>query len=471
MSKILFIKSLDNKLIMNIILIHACTYINDIPGIYCKDLKHFHMRYSLSNCLTVAIMNRSISSLFCIQNKLAPLFILSSAMTNSNIFMKNSRFISSFSSIIYHSGSSTSGMISIQHSTFNRFLNHVVQTEQQYELSNQVITDKIQSTDEHIDIHHCDFLNCKSESHGSAIDITSPSAEVKVSNCYFYNCRCNNKGGALYAVMNTMTLSSNCFILCRCGKENGNDGSTIYAMSKIGINTSFVNAHRCPDIGEMCWYGIFILGQGKLRSENINMSNSEVEYISGLAHFRPDKDGSFLKFYSSTGQRTGNALSFIDMTFVGDHMYGALINDTSKSGILYVQNSTTTVTEFYFLRNSGKITYSCVGGVCNFVKCVFESDINKNHGNGFGTEVDCQYSKIDATPMPMILAEGCEANKLPGAPVGFNSQKKLSIYNVGGRIQYGDIVKYVSLIGFAVLIITYVYSNKHLYIRKPKLLL
>jgi hypothetical protein len=218
--------------------------------------------------------------------------------------------------------------------------------------------------------------------------------------------------------MKQMFLVSSCFQFCRCGKENGNDGSTVYAWSEAGINTSFVSALRCPQHGDQCWYGIIILCNGVLDSRNINISNSDVEYIVGLAHFRPDYENSILLYYSSVNQINGNALAFVDFTFPGKHQYGALVNDSSTSGIFYIQNTTTTLEDYYFLNNRGPFTYMAVGSSKgNFVNCVFDQEnVKKNRGNGFGEVSGCQFGVSGATTPALVHLNTafCQGNTRDG---------------------------------------------------------
>jgi hypothetical protein len=253
--------------------------------------------------------------------------------------------------------------------------------------------------------------------------------------------------------MEHMILKYNCFQYCRCGKENGNDGSTIYAFSSTGINTSYLSALRCPQHGDQCWYGIIILCNGVLDSQNVNISNSDVEFIVGLAHFRPEQDKSILQYYISMNQINGNALAFIDFTFEGRHQFGALVNDTSTSGIFYVQNTTTTLRDFYFLGNKGAITYACVGdSKGNFVNCVFSGPA-KDFGIGFGTTVGCQWDQTAATAplMSFLQTAFCEGNSDP------RNDGNLLRIQIGGTLPVGVVV----LLGVSILSSVILYKKFH----------
>lgn len=132
----------------------------------------------------------------------------------------------------------------------------------------------------------------------------------------------------------------------------------------------------------------------------MNLSNSDVQFIVGLAHFQPQIDQSTLLYYTSVNQINGNALGFIDFTFRGKHQFGSIVNDSSTSGIFYFQNTTTTLENYYFLNNKGAITY--VYGNCkgNFVNCVF-SQKAENLGNGFGETIGCLFEQVHATSLAM----------------------------------------------------------------------
>ena len=156
----------------------------------------------------------------------------------------------------------------------------------------------------------------------------------------------------------------------------------------------------------MCWYGILIMCNGVLKSENINISNSDVEFISGLAHFRPAKDQSYLLFYTSINQIHGNALAFIDFSFDGYHSYGSLVNDSTTSGIFYVQNATTKLQNYYFLNNNGPITYACVGNSKgNFENCFFDTKYGENLGIGFGTAINCKWEQKNIPTLNMKILQ------------------------------------------------------------------
>jgi hypothetical protein len=218
-----------------------------------------------------------------------------------------------------------------------------------------------------------------------------------------------------------MIQSCNCFQLCRCGTNDGNDGSTVYANSESGINTSFLSAVSCPAYGDQCWYGIIILRNGVLDSRNINLSNSDVQFIVGLAHFRPEPDRSTVRYYTSINQINGNALGFVDFSFQGMHQFGSLVNDSSTSGIFYLQDTITTIESFYFLHNKGAITYSYGNSRGSFVNCVFSRKAN-NFGNGFGDTSNCVFGKSDATSLAMSLlktafCDGGSGDETKVAPV------------------------------------------------------
>jgi hypothetical protein len=105
-------------------------------------------------------------------------------------------------------------------------------------------------------------------------------------------------------------------------------------------------------------------------------------------------------YYTSINQINGNALGFIDFSFHGIHQFGSLVNDSSTSGIFYIQNTTTTIENFYFLNNRGAIIYSYGDSRGNFVNCVFSQKAD-NLGNGFGDTSNCLFGQMDATSLAM----------------------------------------------------------------------
>jgi hypothetical protein len=141
------------------------------------------------------------------------------------------------------------------------------------------------------------------------------------------------------------------------------------------------------------------------------MSNSDVEFIAGLAHFRPVKGESILLYYTSINELCGNALAFIDFSFPGQHQFGSICNDTSKSGIFYIQNTTTTLENYFFMNNRGSLVYSYAQSRANFVNCVF-SGPPANLGHGFGSTVNCRFNAPQATTLDMghLNTAYCDGN-------------------------------------------------------------
>lgn len=323
---------------------------------------------------------------------------------SSTFLLSNSKLIRSTTNFFY-STNSLRFQYNFAHSQFLYFLKTplTISTSETITKNNEIFHTTLEHYSSNLTVTNCQFINIISDKPGAAIHLDSKDTEFSISRNLFDICRCKGKGGAIYAIMNHMDCQYNCFHLCKCGKENGNDGSTIYAFSKIGIDTKFLSCNECPKHGDQCWYGIVILCNGALETKNVNMSNSDVEFISGLAHFRPKDDQSVLKFYTAMNQINGNSLAFIDMSFHGKHQFGSLVNNTSKTGIFYVQNSTTTLSNFYFLNNTGPITYACVGvSKGNFESCTFSSE-RVNLGIGYGNDVDCFFGQVNATPLKMEL--------------------------------------------------------------------
>ena len=87
---------------------------------------------------------------------------------------------------------------------------------------------------------------------------------------------------------------------------------------------------------------------------------------------------------------TGNSLAFVNCRFTGKHRYGNIYNNTCKtsSGLIYFQDSETTLYDYTVVQNRGPLTYSCVGvSYGHFVNCSFDQIINK--GIGFKSTKDC----------------------------------------------------------------------------------
>jgi hypothetical protein len=152
-------------------------------------------------------------------------------------------------------------------------------------------------------------------------------------------------------------------------------------------------------------------------------------------------DKSTLRFYTAQNNINGNSLGFIDFTFPGNHEFGCLINNTSKTGIFYVQNTTTTVRNFYFLDNKGALTYAAVGvSKGNFVECVFSSR-KENLGIGFGNTENCVFGDKEATAYPMSLLRSayCQAVLFEGTrePSGNWGKVGFGLFILGVAIGLG----------------------------------
>jgi hypothetical protein len=307
-------------------------------------------------------------------------------------------FSKSFHSLLCSNGFLT--RFSANRCSFSYFLSSALSISAAVSRQKELFSSKFESSDSEISIDSCRFFNCHSDSPGAAIFVNNRECQLSVVHSLFNVCRCLGRGGAISVSMDWMLQSHNCFQFCRCGKEDGNDGSTVYANSQSGVNTSFVSAVSCPGYGDQCWYGIIILCNGVLDSRNINLSNSDVQYIVGLAHFRPEPEKSIVMYYTSVNQIHGNALGFIDFAFRGIHKFGSLVNDSSTSGIFYLQNTTTTLENFYFLHNTGAVTYSYGNSRGSFVNCVF-SQKAENLGHAFGDTPGCLFEQSHATSLAL----------------------------------------------------------------------
>lgn len=107
-------------------------------------------------------------------------------------------------------------------------------------------------------------------------------------------------------------------------------------------------------------------------------------------------------------QNNGNSLAFIDMKFHGNHQFGSLINNTPKTGIFNVQNSITTILNFYFLNKKWLITYVYVGvNKGNFESCTFSFE-KVNLGIGYENDVDCVFDQVTLLKMALFATNFCE---------------------------------------------------------------
>ena len=413
--------------------------------------------------ITLSLLNIGIISS-------SPFIQFPQLMIPSNFYLTNSQITRSLSNFLY-SVNSNRYQYEFSHNLFTNFLKTPlsISSLQSITKQNEIFHTTLEHYNSNLTVTNCQFINIISDMPGAGIHLDSTTTEFTISRCLFDVCRCKGKGGAIYAIMNHMECQYNCFHLCKCGKENGNDGSTIYAFSTIGIDTKFLSCNECPRHGDQCWYGIVILCNGRLQTSNVNMSNSDVEFISGLAHFRPKNDQSKLKFYTAMNQINGNSLAFIDMSFHGDHQFGSLVNNTSKTGIFYVQNSTTTLSNFHFLNNTGPITYACVGvSKGNFENCVFSSE-KVNVGIGYGTDIDCVFGQSSATALKMSLFASafCETEFVEPEILKNNIDIN-SIMEVGGlNRNQRDLMLIVLIMGLIFLIYFFVsrYKGKRIIIR------
>jgi hypothetical protein len=274
-----------------------------------------------------------------------------------------------------------------------------------------------------ITFRDCRFVDCRATSTGGAVQCDEPISDVYFHTCTFNKCRCLEDGGALFLSVHSLLLSANCFQLCRCGNQDGNRGSAISAVAKSSITTSFLSALRCPKSGDPSWLGIAVLTSEFLSSANINLSHSHTQFVTGLVHRQAGEDTSFLRYYLSMSQIEGNPIGFSEFHSPGGHLFGALVNDSTTTGLVYLDNANTTLGRYFFLGNIGQITYSACGeSRVDFVDCVFSFE-KENEGKGFGTAVGCRWNAKQATPIPMKLLKTafCEGNWGPGKPPGWRS--------------------------------------------------
>jgi hypothetical protein len=182
------------------------------------------------------------------------------------------------------------------------------------------------------------------------------------------------------------------------------------------------------------------------------MSNSDVEFIAGLAHFRPWTDRSVLLYYTSVNELCGNALAFIDFSFPGRHQFGSICNDTSKSGIFYIQNTTTTLENFFFLENTGTLVYSYAQAKATFINCVF-SGPPVNLGHAFGDTISCRFNAAQATTLDMehLNTAHCVGN------VGQEKGQKVVLPQLSG---------YRSIVGLLLIVTAGVFASGYIIWRR-----
>ena len=331
-------------------------------------------------------MNLTLSNLILSTHSYESPFIQNSHFSKLNSFhIFNFHFSKSFSSFF---NSYSSNNLNLQNSKFFNVLDSVIHIQKDEIQANEYFTETLYSYDNIISIQFCVFANINCSDDGAGCNINNNNAAVEISDSFFENCRCGRRGGAIYLKGEKFECHKNCFHLCRCGTNNGNDGSTIYADCSNFINSSYFTCHECPRFGEMCWYGICNMWHGDLYSHNINISSSETEFVCSLAHCEPARKVSVIKYYTSINGKTGNSLTFVGIRFEGEHKYANFVNNSVKSGIVYFQDSETTCSHFYFKNNYGPLTYACVGiskGI--FENCIFDKAMSR--GNGFDASISC----------------------------------------------------------------------------------
>jgi hypothetical protein len=384
-------------------------------------------------------LNTTITSLVAASLVRGGWYAIPGSSTQRCLSLLNSHFSRSFDPLLF--SQSFNEALTVNRCSFSKFLAPSIALSSVVHRG-ELFSSTFTSDDASVTIENCRFIECHSNLPGSAIHLEVPECELSVAHTLFHVCRCLAKGGAMCVSMRHMSLKFDCFHLCRCGKENGNDGSAVYAWSATGTNTSYVSAFRCPRHGDQCWYGIIILCNGALDSRNINMSNSDVEFIAGLAHFRPVKDQSVLLYYTSVNELCGNALAFIDFSFPGRHQFGSICNDTSKSGIFYIQNTTTTLENYFFMNNRGSLVYSYAQAKATFVDCVF-SGPPVDLGHGFGDTINCRFNAPGATTLDMahLNTAYCDGN------VGQEGQEVVLPQLSGGGSMVGVLLIAVAVVG------------------------
>lgn len=294
--------------------------------------------------------------------------------------------------------------LQVTNSRFSNHLNSVInlmKEDIEWEAFDKTL--KQRSNDDFFNIKNCKFNNCTTEGSGSAIFVINDKVDMSVTNSYFSNCKAKIKGGAIFAKVDKLKLQENCFYRCRSGVDNGNDGSTLYSEVQTVNSIDKASCVECPEIGNKCWYGILMQWYGVISSKFINISNCHCEYVSGLGICDPKY--STVMYYVCYGGFEGNCLSFINMNTNSEYRYAHIINNDVKSGLIYFQNSSTTVHEFIFKNNKGPLTYSCVGKSTGiFMNCIFDKEYDQ--GIGFNATINCDIideNKLVVTDYPGML--------------------------------------------------------------------
>jgi hypothetical protein len=158
-----------------------------------------------------------------------------------------------------------------------------------------------------------------------------------------------------------------------------------------------------------------------LNSENLNFSHSHTQFVTGLVHSRTGPDASFLRYYISMSQIEGNAIGFSTGQFTDGHLFGALINDSSQTGIVYMHESNVTLRHYLFLENTGPLFYRPLEtGRIDFVDCVFDVEVQEGNA-GFGIALRCVWNARSVTTMPMKMLRTafCDGNWNPTEGMGW----------------------------------------------------
>ena len=375
-------------------------------------------------------MNYSIQSLSILSfQKSSPFFQLLSSFSKNKYVFFSSSFSNSISSIISSSSKNTNFDLQVKSTKFFKILKTSIKI-QRMSYSSQLFGPdsnllKITSTsDGKYDITNCNFVKCHSDSSGGSISITNQKAEIFLTNCNFVNSSANGRAGAVEIIASLFTNICNCFIDCFQGKDNGYDGSAEFTRCFNSTTSQYISTLRCPGPSRPpSWYGVLIFGYGLLRSEHINCTDCNLQFVSGLAHYEPNINKSFIKYYIGFRDIQGNPLTFMNLEFPGIHSYGAIINCSSNSGLVYVQNATTTIYNFVFARNKGKLTYMCVGGLLSYITCSFDNRLlDDEKGNGFGSTLNCFKNQIG---IKIPIYEMLNTHLCPGYSPNLNLFKKV----------------------------------------------
>ena len=260
------------------------------------------------------------------------------------------------------------------------------------EIINENITEMIHVRAKACFVSRCSFIDTYSKTDGGAILYQNRYGPARIEECNFENCTARTRGGAMLIQSSLNYFKGNCYFLCRGGPENGNDGAALFADSN-NKSIDLLNTYsQCPQHGKKCWYGICIFWNGNMTSKDINVSDSHTQFGTGLMHAQCFL--SIVKRYRVFNITEGNALSFMNGAD-GPCDYGAIIDSSTKTGLIYLQAASHNISHFVFRGSKGALTYGIIVGKAYFFDCVFDRKENSDNGWVYGGATRCVFDKLD----------------------------------------------------------------------------